>query len=146
MKLKIATAFAAASFATTAFAGGHATGDAEAGAKAFNQCKSCHMVVDDAGETIVRGGRTGPNLWGVVGRTAGTEDFRYSDIMVTAGEGGLVWDEASFVAYAQDPTPYLQEVTGEKGRGKMTFKARKEADVINIWAYLASVSPEPATN
>ena len=130
--------------AVPAFADGHATGDAAAGEKAFNQCKACHMVQDDAGETIVKGGRTGPNLFGIMGRTAGTvEGFRYSDLIVAAGEGGLVWDEATFVGYAQDPTAYLREVTGDaSGRSKMTVKARKEEDVINIWAYLHSLAPE----
>ena len=137
------TAAALMGLAAPAFAEGHATGDAEAGEKAFRQCKSCHMVVDDAGETIVKGGKTGPNLYGLMGRTAGSvEDFRYSDLLLAAGEKGLEWDEESFVGYTQDPTKWTQEFTGESGRSKMTYKARKEEDVVNIWAYLVSVGPE----
>lgn len=148
MKRTMMVAVAASFIGGAAFAGGHASGDAAAGEKAFNQCKSCHMIVDDAGETIVKGGRTGPNLWGVVGRTAGTEDFRYSDAVVALGaDQGYAWEEAGFVGYVQDPTPWLRETLDDSGaRGKMTYKVRKEEDALNIWAYLASVSPEPATN
>jgi cytochrome c len=143
MKHYIAAPLAALLFAAPAMADDHASGDPEAGKKAFNKCKACHMV-EGPDETFVKGGKVGPNLYGVIGRTAGSvEDFRYSKIIVAAGEGGLAWDEESFVAYAQDPTGYLQEVTGDNGRGKMTYKARKAEEVVDIWAYLASVSPAP---
>ena len=33
-------------------------GDAAKGEKGFNKCKSCHMIVDDGGDTIVKGGKT----------------------------------------------------------------------------------------
>ena len=134
------TAIALASLAVPAFA---QDGDVEAGEKAFRQCKACHSVVDDAGETIVKGGQVGPNLYGVVGRKAGSvEGFSYSDLVVAAGEAGLEWDQESFSGYVQDPTPWLKEYTGEDGRGKMTFKLRKEEDAADIWAYLGSVGPE----
>ncbi len=139
MKIHV-TAIALASLAAPVLA---QDGDAEAGEKAFRQCKACHSVVDDAGETVVKGGQVGPNLYGLSGRTAGTvEDFSYSDLMVAAGEAGLEWDQESFTGYVQDPTPWLKEYTGEDGRGKMTFKLRKEEDAADIWAYLASVGPE----
>ncbi len=142
MKSYLATTAALLSLAAPAFADGHASGDPAAGEAAFKQCKSCHMVAD-GDNVIVKGGKTGPNLYGLVGRTAGSTDFKYSKDMVAAGEGGLAWDEASFVEYAQDPTAYLRKVTeNDKARSKMTFKARKEEDVVNIWAYLASVGPE----
>ncbi len=55
----IAMSFAAA----PAYADGHGgSGDAAAGETTFNKCKSCHMIVSDAGDEIVKGGRTGPNL------------------------------------------------------------------------------------
>lgn len=138
MKTMIAAACATAALALPAFA----EGDAEAGEKEFNKCKACHMI-ESADETIVRGGRTGPNLYGLPGRTAGTqEDFRYSDLLIAAGEQGLAWDEETFTGYVQDPTPWLQEYTGESGRGKMSFKVRSEEDAANLWAYLVSVAPE----
>ena len=147
MKFTLATAMVVGLFAVPAFAGGHASGDAEAGEKAFNQCKACHAIVDADGNDIVKGGKTGPNLWGLPGRTAGMSDFdKYKDSIVAAGEGGLVWDEASFVAYVQDPNAFLKEVTGDdKARSGMAFRVRKEDDAANLWAYIASVSPEPGS-
>jgi cytochrome c len=146
MKLTLATALLAGVVAVPAFAGGHASGDAEAGEKAFNQCKACHAIVDADGNDIVKGGKTGPNLYGLPGRTAGAyEGFdKYKKSLVSAGEGGLVWDEASFVAYVQDPNAFLKEATGDsKARSGMAFRVRKEDDAANLWAYIASVSPEP---
>lgn len=134
---------AVTTLAAPVLADGHASGDAAAGEKAFRKCISCHVVMNDEGETLAgKRAKTGPNLYGVPGKTVGTtEDFRYSDIMVLAGEQGLVWDEATFVAYVQDPSGYMREATGDGGRGKMTFKVRKEADALNLYAYLVSLSP-----
>ena len=141
--------------AAPAFADGHAevdltaTGDAEAGERAFRQCQSCHVVESPDGEVLAgRAAKTGPNLYGVVGRTAGVvEDFRYSDIMVLAGEQGMVYDEAAFVGYTMDPTEYLREVTGDNGRGKMSYKVRKQEDAVNLYAFLAQFgAEEEATN
>lgn len=135
---RLMTASAMLALALPAFA----EGDAAEGEKEFRKCKACHMI-ESADETIVKGGRTGPNLYGIPGRTAGSvEDFRYSDLLAAAGEQGLTWDEESFVGYVQDPTGWLQEKTGESGRSKMTYKVRKEEDAMNLWAYLVSVSPE----
>ncbi|MBE1285171.1 MAG: cytochrome C [Rhodobacteraceae bacterium] len=121
-----------------------AEGDAAAGEKGFKKCRSCHMIVSPEGETIVKGGKTGPNLYGIAGRTAGTMDgYKYGASIVEAGESGLVWDEASFVAYATDPRKFLQEYTGDsKAKSKMTFKLKKGAE--DIYAYLVSVGPEVA--
>lgn len=132
--------------AAPAFADGHlaATGDAEAGEAAFRQCQSCHVVEDASGEVLAgRAAKTGPNLYGVVGRVGGVvEGFRYSDIIVAAGEGGMIYDEANFVAYVQDPTGHLREVTGDNGRGKMSYKVRKEEDAVNLYAFLAQFADE----
>ncbi len=121
-------------------------GDAAAGEKTFRQCVACHSITDADGNDIAKGGRVGPNLYGVVGRTAGTwEDFSYSDSMVAAGEAGLEWNEENFAVYVQDPTAFLREYLDDKSaRGKMTFKLRKAEDAPDIWAYLKSVGPEAA--
>jgi cytochrome c len=120
-----------------------AEGDAAKGEKGFKKCKSCHMIVSDEGETIVKGGKTGPNLYGVVGRAAGSvEGFKYGKDIVAAGEAGLVWDEETFVAFTQDPKGFLKEVTGSgSAKSKMTFKLKKGGE--DIYAFLASVSPAP---
>jgi len=118
------------------------SGDATAGERAFRGCQACHVVVNDAGETLAgRNARTGPNLYGIAGRPAGSVDgFRYSASMTEAGEAGLVWDEDSFVAYVQDPTGYLREYLDDSGaRGNMAYKVRKADEAADLYAYLASL-------
>ncbi|MRU16601.1 c-type cytochrome [Roseovarius sp. A21] len=110
-----------------------AEGDAAKGEKAFRQCKACHSIQAPDGETIVRGGPVGPNLYGVIGRTAGSvEDFRYSKDLAAKGEEGLVWDEENIVEYMTDPSKFIG------GRSKMTFKLRKGGE--DLAAYLATFS------
>lgn len=144
------TILAATTLALPAFADGHASGDVAAGEKAFRQCISCHVVQNDEGEILAgKKAKTGPNLYGIVGSNFGkVEGFRYSDINQLAAEmTDVVVTEEVFVTYVQDPTGYLREVTGDKGRSKMTYKVRKEEDAVNLFAYLASLSPAPeATN
>ncbi len=138
------TTLAALALAGPAFADGHASGDADAGERVFNKCKSCHMIVSDSGEDIVKGGRTGPNMYGLMGRVPGSvEDFRYGDDLVAAGamfpDG---WNEEMFVAYVQDPRGWLRETLDDsKARSKMSFKLRKEEEAANVWAYIVSVGP-----
>jgi len=146
---RFAITAAALMLAAPAFAESHAaSGDAAAGEQAFNrQCVTCHNVVDDEGEVLAGrpNMRTGPNLYGIAGgQIASVEDFRYSGLLETAGDQGLEWDEESFVGYVQDPTGWLQDYTGEDGRGKMSYQVRKEEDAVNVWAYLASVGPDEA--
>ncbi|MBU2960680.1 cytochrome C [Citreicella sp. C3M06] len=140
MSFKIATACAA-----VMLAGSMAQAqDAEAGEQIFKKsCRSCHSIVAPDGEMIFKGGRTGPNLYGVIGRAAGTDpDFpRYKASLVEAGEKGLVWDEASFEEYVVDPSGFLKEYLGDDGaRSGMSFKLRTGA--MDLYAYLNSVSPE----
>ena len=143
MKLFAATALGMALLSAPAFADGHASGDAEAGEKVFNKCKACHMIQDADGNDIVKGGRTGPNLYGIYTRVAGSTDFKYGDSIVEAGEAGLEWNEEEFVKYVADPKKYLAEYTDNKrAKSKMSFKLRKEDDAANVWAYLVSVGPE----
>ncbi len=145
MKRIIVTAIIAG---ITAVSPAAASGDPAAGEKAFNKCKACHAIVDADGTTIVKGGKTGPNLWGLPGRTAGTEaNFkRYKKALVAAGEGGLVWNEADFLVYTQDPTKFLRERLGDKkARSGMVFKLRDEQEAADIWSFISSVSPEPGS-
>lgn len=147
----LAIAATTATLAVPAFADGHAvdltaSGDVAAGEKAFRQCISCHVVQNADGETLAgRNAKTGPNLFGIVGNQFGMIDgFRYSDInQLAAAMEDLVVNEDVFVAYVQDPTGYLREATGDKGRSKMTFKVRKEDDAVNLYAYLASIATNP---
>ncbi|CUJ13737.1 Cytochrome c551 [Cognatishimia activa] len=115
-----------------------AEGDIDAGKKTFGKCKSCHSVVSTDGDVLVKGGRTGPNLFGVIGREAGTADFKYSKTFVSLNETGLVWDEANFAAFVVDPRGFLKE-QGTDGKTRMTFKLKKGGE--DVAAFLASLAP-----
>ena len=150
MKLISTTALALGLLAAPAFADGHATGDAAAGEDALKRCKSCHTIAS-ADEVFFKGGKTGPNLYGLPGRTAGAEEGfkRYKKSIVALGDTGFTWNEEDFVAYVADPTKFLKaQLDDSKARSGMTFKLKSEEDARNIWAYIASVSPQPeaATN
>ncbi len=133
-KLPIIAALAAL-VAAPAFA----EGDAAKGEKLFKKCKSCHMIVN-GDEVIFKGGKTGPNLYGVIGRQVGSyEGFKYGKGLKELGEQGMVWDEESLAAWITNPKDFLKahEVTPKT---KMTFKLKKGAE--DMAAYLASLSPK----
>jgi len=139
-KLFALTAAALMATSTAAFAG-----DAQAGAKEFNKCKSCHMIAS-ADETIVKGGKTGPNLYGVVGRPVASFDgFKYGDGILAVGATGMVWDEASLIEYVADPTAYI-DTHGGSGRSKMTFKLKDGSNVVAYLATFSTMSDEGASD
>ena len=119
-----------------------AAGDIAKGEKKFKKCKSCHMIVDDSGRTIVKGGRNGPNLYNISGRVAASIDgFKYGKSLATLGKSGFVWSKSEFIAYVADPKKYLvDKLDDKKARSKMSYKLKNDADTLNIWAYLESVS------
>jgi cytochrome c len=135
MKLAILSAAACAVLATPLLA----SGDAAKGEADFKKCKACHSITGADGTDIVKGGKVGPNLFGVVGRAAGSvADFKYSTVMTEAGAKGLVWSEESLIAYLPDPSEFLEEASGDAaGKSKMTFKLAKGAE--DMAAYLASL-------
>ncbi|MDG1431614.1 MAG: cytochrome C [Paracoccaceae bacterium] len=135
MKKILTTAAAFFVFATPINAEGE--GDPAKGAKEFRKCKACHAITAPDGTAILKGGRTGPNLYAVIGRAAGSTEFTYSSIMKTAGEAGLIWDAEGFAAYIVDPNGFLSAAAGESGRSKMTKQRVKNP--IDIVAYLESV-------
>jgi len=145
MKTLMATTLGLCFAAAPLFAAGHASGDAEAGEKVFKKCKACHAIVDADDNTIVKGGRTGPNLYGVFMRTAGSvEGFKYGKSLVAAGEAGLEWNEEDFLAYVTDPKKFLRTyLDDKKAKSKMAFKLKGDEDRADVWAYLVSVGPEP---
>ena len=115
-----------------------AAGDVAKGEKSFAKCRSCHSITAPDGTNIVKGGKVGPNLYGVVGRVAGSTDFAYGASLKKLGEGGFVWDEASIVDYIADPTAFLKKQESDPAaHGKMTFKLAKGGE--DIVAYLQSV-------
>lgn len=132
MKLSLYVTLAAVAFAAPSFAD-----DVEAGAKLFTKCKACHSIIADDGTAIVKGGKVGPNLYGVVGRPAASyPDFNYGDGIKGAAAAGLIWDEALIAEYVVDPTKFIDS-HGGTGASKMTFKLPKGGE--QVAAYLASV-------
>lgn len=114
-------------------------GDPAAGEAGFNKCKACHSIIAPDGTDIVKGGKTGPNLYGVIGRPVASEPgYEYGESILAAGATGAVWDEASLAVYASDPSAWLKEKTGDAGaKSKMSFKLANGGE--DIAAYLASV-------
>ena len=128
---------AAAVLALTAPA--FAQSDVAQGEKDWRKCKACHSIVDPDGDVLQKGGKTGPNLYGIVGRQAGTvEDFgKYTDEIKALGEGGLVWDETELAAYIPDAKEYIG------ARTSMT--PQKLGDVTDVIAFLAQYGAEQPT-
>lgn len=103
------------------------TGDVENGKTQFIKCKSCHSIAPDGRNS------TGPGLYGVVGRKAGTHPgYAYSDALKAAG---YAWDPAHL-------DPWLADPRGTLPGTKMSFiglpDAKNRADLI---AYLATQAP-----
>ena len=117
----------------------HAEADAAKGEKLFNRCKACHSIIAPDDKVIQMGGKTGPNLYGVIGRTvASVEGFKYGDSIAAVGAKGTVWDEASLTEYVADPGAWLKKTLGDDAaKSKMTFKLTKGGE--DMAAYLASV-------
>lgn len=133
-KFTLIAAFAAIALSAPAFAG-----DVAAGEKQFGKCKACHSIIGADGTAIQKGGKIGPNLYGVIGRPlASYPDFKYGEGILKAGAKGLVWDEAMLAEYVKDPTAWLDANSGDpKAKSKMAFKLAKGGE--DVAAYLASV-------
>lgn len=119
-RLALATA-AIALMASAAQASGNAT----AGAQVFKRCAICHSDTKGAPNKI------GPNLFGVVGRKAGTAaGFNYSAAMKNSG---ITWTEEKLEAYVTHPA---QVVPGNK----MPFAGiSDEHQVEDLAAYLETL-------
>ena len=106
-----------------------ALGNAAHGEKVFKKCSACHMIAS-GGKNMI-----GPNLWGVIGRTAGAvSDYKYSKAMVAYGKE---WTFEEMNAYLIKPQAYI------KGT-KMAFAGlRKEKDRASVILYMNSKSSSP---
>lgn len=122
--LTIATAFLATAIVS---APAFAAGDAAAGKSAFKKkCKTCHVVKDNGKNGL------GPNLFGVIGRKAGSiASFKkYTDAMKGSG---VVWDDVSITKMMENPSGFMP---GSKMKSSKVDDAAKRA---NILAYLNSL-------
>ena len=106
-----------------------AMGDLTHGQKVFKKCSACHMIASDGKNMI------GPNLWGVLGRQAGSiGDYKYSKAMIAYGK---TWDFEEMNSYLIKPQAYI------KGT-KMAFAGlRKEKDRASVILYMNSKSNNP---
>jgi len=96
--------------------------DLENGRRVFARCRSCH--------TITEGGpnMTGPNLYGVFGRTAGSQPkFNYS---TAVKEAGFIWDGEHLDHWLENPRTFLRGT-------KMSFPGLPDAtDRRDVIAFL----------
>ena len=106
-----------------------ALGDISHGEKVFKKCSACHMIAADGKNKI------GPNLWGVIGRTAGAIDgYSYSKAMTAYAKE---WTFEEMNSYLIKPQAYI------KGT-KMAFAGlRKEKDRASVILYMNSKSASP---
>lgn len=105
--------------------------DLDNGQAKFALCKTCH--------TTAKGGEnmTGPNLWGIFGRKAGTAPgFSYSDGLKGLG---ITWNAEAIDHWIENPRAVVPGT-------KMTYIGMANAkDRIDVIAYLKTItSPPPA--
>lgn len=115
----------AAAIALFAASPAFATGDVSAGHEVYqSRCSICHAIA--AGQN-----RIGPSLYGVIGRTAGTEpDYSYSPAMKAYGK---VWDAATLDVYLTNPRKVVPGT-------KMSFIGLSDAtDRANVIAFLSTL-------
>jgi cytochrome c len=107
-------------------------GDAAHGKALFTaNCSVCHNADKDGGNKI------GPNLFGVVGRPAGSHPgFNYSTAMKSAG---IAWTPEKLAAYLAAPQKMLPGV-------RMTFAGfANPGDAQDVVSYLATLKETGAS-
>lgn len=140
MRILTAAALSAltALFASPAVADGHTARGEQI---VHTKCKICHSI-SDGDNVILDGASIGPNLFGVIGRTAGHADgFDHSKTLVEAGNEGLVWDEAAVVTYLAGTKDFLKSYLGRDDDvySRMSFRLKSEDDRKAVAAYLATL-------
>ena len=106
-----------------------AMGNLAHGEKVFKKCSACHQIAS-GGKNMI-----GPNLWSVIGRTAGSvSDYKYSKAMIAYAKE---WSFEEMNSYLIKPQAYI------KGT-KMAFAGlRKEKDRASVILYMNSKSDNP---
>lgn len=99
--------------------------DATHGAQVFQRCAICHSNTKGAPAKI------GPNLFGVVGRKAGSEpNFSYSSAMKNSG---ITWTPEKLESYVEHP----QQVVPGNRMAFAGISSEKDAD--DLVAYLKTL-------
>ena len=98
------------------------TGDLSNGQSKFALCRSCHTITEGGPDL------TGPNLYGVFGRQAGSKaGYSYTDAVKNAG---FAWDADHLDKWLANPREFLPGT-------KMTFAGLHDPkDRIDLIAYL----------
>lgn len=119
--------FAKVSAVAIALALGLGAGSASAdsaGKKVFKKCKACHTVKKGAKH------KSGPNLFGVVGRKAGATDFkRYKALKGSS----ITWSDDNLDKWLANPKKFIGKKTA------MSLKLKKEADRKAVIAYMKTL-------
>jgi len=102
--------------------------DAQKGQMVFNMCLPCHSIGPGAQTKV------GPGLNGLDGRHSGSAPgFDYSD---ANKDSGIVWNEATFKNYIQNPQGVIPGT-------KMIFPGVKNEQQVNdLWAYLSQFTAD----
>jgi cytochrome c len=102
--------------------------DVAKGEISFHKCLPCHSIGDGAENKI------GPVLNGLDGRHSGSVDgFEYSDANKNSG---IVWNEAKFKEYIQDPRGVVPGT-------KMIFAGIKNPqEISDLWAYVSQFNAD----
>ena len=104
-----------------------AMGDLAHGEKVLKS-GACHMIAA-GGKNMI-----GPNLWNVIGRTAGSvNDYKYSKAMVAYGKE---WSFEEMNSYLIKPQAYIKGTKGYSG-------LRKEKDRASVILYMNSKGNNP---
>lgn len=98
------------------------------GKAAFNTCVACHGIEKGGANKI------GPNLYGIIGRAAGSvSDFSYSEALKSSG---ITWTKEELDSYIANPAAKVPGTT--MMAGAITDAGRRKA----IIAYIEDVSAD----
>ncbi|MBK8174389.1 MAG: c-type cytochrome [Rhodospirillales bacterium] len=129
MKKSAYPVLAAAALVVAFYEPAFAAGDAAAGADIFKKvCTTCH-----SNEPGVN--KTGPSLFGVYGRKAGSSDFpRYKGLV----GADFVWDSTLLFQYLENPKEFVIAHTANKTTA-MTYALKDATKREDVIAYLQTL-------